>query len=319
MRTALVAIQLAIDADVLSSADAYRRHLQTAMARALDEAGPCDARLVVFPEVSGHLALFALAPPAAHKAKTLAGAFATAAVRRPLAVLRGVATARLLDPKHAVLTAIAPDGERWWKSVFGPLAKEYRAYIVAGSHLCVGGDGSLTNASLLFGPDGFLLATTDKVNLLVGKEDAGKGGLALHRGSPDVPIVDTPFGKLATLIAYDGFRVPHTPNERFVELGPRLADRGGVDIVANPSANPWAWSERGAQWANEGLASTLRDVPFARYGVTAHLVCHDVLDLLFEGRSEIVERRPDGVQTLGRMAAHDRGGHVTVVLDTENV
>lgn len=303
MKTALVAIQLAIDADVLSSADAYRRHLQAAMARALADVGPCDSRLVVFPEVAGHLAVFALAPPAAHKAKTLAGAFATAAVRRPLDVLRGFSTTRLLDPKHAVLAAIAPDAERWWKGVFGPLAKEHRAYIVAGSHLRVAADGALTNASFLFGPDGFLLATTDKVNLLPGIEDAAKGGLALHRGEPSsVPIVDTPFGKLVTLIDYDAYADAHTPHERFIAMAPRFAD-SGIAVVANPSANPVAFGPRGK-----------RDMGFAKYGVTALLV-GKVLDLAFEGTSEIIE----GTRTLARMAAPDRGGHVSVMLDTENV
>ena len=72
---------------------------------------------------------------AAHKAKTLGAALAAAAVRRPLEVLRGVATTRLLDPRHAVLAALAPDGERFWRGVFGPLARRHGAYVVAGSHL----------------------------------------------------------------------------------------------------------------------------------------------------------------------------------------
>ena len=53
---------------------------------------------------------------------------------------------------------------------------------------------------------------------------------------------------------------------------------------------------------------------FAKYGVTALLV-GKVLDLAFEGCSEIVE----GARVLTRMAAPDRGGHVSVMLDTENV
>ena len=317
----LVAIQLEINADVLSSSDSYRRHLEAAAARALDGAPDADARLVVFPEIAGHLALYALAPPAARRAKTLATALAASALRRPLDVLRGVATTRLLDPRHAVLAALAPDGERWWKSIFGPLAKRHDAYVVAGSHLRLAADGALTNASLLFGPDGFLCATTDKVNLVPGMEDGARGALALHRGSPEVPIVTTPFGRVATLVCYDGFREPHTRNERFVALGPRLAERGGVDIVANPAANPWPWKERwkfadegetqtrAEQWDTEGLCGTLRQVAFARYGITAHLV-GKVLDLAFEGRSEIVERDATGVRVLARAEHHDRGGHV---------
>lgn len=343
---ALVAVQLEIGASVLASADAYRRHLEGAGARAVDavnaqarERGVAPAaRIVVFPEIAGHLALYALAPARAQRAKTLAGALAASAVRRPLDVIRGVATTRLLDPRHAVLAALAPDGERWWKSVFGPLARRLDAYVVAGSHLRLGADGALTNASHVFAPDGRLLATTDKVNLVPGMEDGAPGAVdparrrrsgALHlrlaRGGPTIPIVDTPLGRVATLICYDAFREPHTRTERFVELGPLLAERGGVTVVANPAANPWPWRGpwtfnepgeqlvRDEQWRIEGLCGSLARTPFARYGITAHLVGH-VLDLTFEGASEIVERGPGGVAVLARADHHDRGGQVTAVV-----
>ena len=319
MRVALVAIQLEVRPDVLASSEAYQRHLEAQVARAVDAAGPADARLIVLPEVSGHLAIYALAGPRAHKSKTLAGALASAAVRRPLDVLRGAVTARVLEPRHAVLAALAPDAERWWKSVFGPLAKHHRAWIVAGSHFRLSPSGELTNASLTFDPDGRLVATTDKVNLVPGIEDGAKGGLGLCRGGADaVPIVDTPFGKLCTLICYDGFYKPHTPVERFEPVAARIAARGGVDVVANPAANPWPWRERWPfddrvrvdQWESEGLPATLRRTPFAKYGVTAHLVC-EVLDLHFDGVSEIVAG--DGTR-LARAEAPDRGGHVAATV-----
>jgi predicted amidohydrolase len=318
---ALVAVQLQIGPDVLSSPDAYRQHIAGATSRALAAAGATDARLLVFPEITGHLALYALAPPAARKAKTLGAALAASAVRRPLDVLRGVASTRLLDPKHAVLAALAPDGERYWKSVFGPLAREHRAYVVAGSYLRLAPDGELHNASLLFSPEGRLVATTDKVNLVPGMEDGARKGLALARGDANIPIVDTPLGRLATLICYDGFREPHTKNERFVEMPARLLERNGVDIVANPAANPWPWLERwkyadegetqsrAEQWNAEGLCGSLRRHPFAHYGITAHLV-GSVLDLQFDGQSEVVERTSSGeVSVLARAESHDRGGH----------
>jgi predicted amidohydrolase len=287
VNVALVGIQLAVDAEALASAESYRKHLEAAAAAALDGTSSADQRLVVFPEVAGHLALYALAPPRARKAKTLASALAQAAARRPLDVLRGVVTTRLLDARHAVLAAITPDGERWWKALFGPLARQYRAYIVAGSHLRLHADGSITNSSHLFAPDGSLVATTDKVNLLPGVEDGAPGGLALHRGDPDVPIVQTPFGRLATLIGYDACREPQTSHERFVRLGPRLVDRGGVDVVAHPAANP------------------LRKEPpieqISRFHVTAHLVCK-VLDLAFDGVSEILGA--EGHRRGGSVGAH---------------
>jgi predicted amidohydrolase len=325
VNAALVAVQLEIGPEILAEGAAYRAHIEAAAARALADVASADARLVVFPEIAGHLALYALAPPAAHKAKTLAAALAASAVRRPLDVLRGVATTRLLDARHAVLAALAPDGERFWKSVFGPLARRHAAYVVAGSYLRLGPDGELTNASLLFGPDGRLLATTDKVNLVPGMEDGARGGLALARGHLEVPIVQTPMGKLATLVCYDAFREAHTPFERFQPLGPRLVARGGVDIVANPAANPWPWQQRwkyadegetcsrAEQWETEGLCGSLRAAPFARFGVTAHLV-GKVLDLAFEGRSEIVERAGDDLRLLARSEHHDRGGHVTALV-----
>ncbi len=326
IQASLVAVQLEIGPDVLASPDAYRLHLEAAMGRAMSSADRADARLVVFPEIAGHLALYALAPAAARKAKTLAAALAASAVRRPLDVLRGVASTRLLDAKHAVLAALAPDGERFWKSVFGPLARAHKAYVVAGSFLRLAPDGELHNASLLYGPDGRLLATTDKVNLVPGVEDGAKGGLALARGNANVPIVDTPLGKVATLICYDGFREPHTRNERFVVMGKRLLERKGVDIIANPAANPWPWLDkwkyadegetqsRAEQWNTEGLCGSLRDAPFARFGITAHLV-GSVLDLRFDGVSEIVERTEAGeIRVLAKADTHDHGGHVHAIV-----
>jgi predicted amidohydrolase len=295
VRLAFAAIQLEIQEAVLASADAYRRHLEDAAVRALAGVS-ADARLVVFPEVAGHLALYALAPARARRARTLASALAVAAVRRPLEVLRGVAATRLLDPRHAVIAALAPDGERFWKSTFGPLARRLSAYVVAGSHLRLGARGELTNASLLFGPDGHLLATTDKVNLVPGTEDGARGGLALARGDADaLPIVDTPFGGLVTLIGYDGAGEPLTPLERFVPLAPRLVARGGVAVVAHPVAS---------------TRSELDATAFARYAVTAHLVGR-VLDLEFAGTSQILE----GERALARAGGVDRGENVVATAE----
>lgn len=328
---ALIAIQLEIDAGVLASGEAYRAHLDDVAACAVEDAGEAGARLIVFPEIAGHLALLALAPRAAHKAKSLGAALAASAIRRPLDVLRGAATARLLAPRHAVLAALAPDAERYWRSVFGPLARRHAAYVVAGSHLRLGPDGDLTNSSLLFAPDGRCIATTSKVNLVPGLEDAAPGGLGLARGElAQLPVTDTPFGALCTLICYDGFHEPHTSLERFVPVAPELARKGGVKVVANPAANPWPWlgtwppstlagglarapGTRADQWQREGLPGSLAAQPFAHYGVTAHLVGR-VLDLAFEGCSEIIERTGAGVRTLARAAQHERGGHVVATV-----
>jgi predicted amidohydrolase len=331
MNVALVAVQLEVDPAVVATADTYRAAIDDAAACAVEEAGSAEARFIVFPEIAGHLALLALAPPAAHRAKSLGSALAAAAMRRPLEVLWGVAAARTLQPKHAVLAALAPSGEQYWRSVFGPLARRHDAWVVAGSHLRLSPAGDLTNASMLFAPDGRCVAVTDKVNLVPGMEDAAPGGLGLARGTAEeLPIVEAPFGRVCTLICYDGFAEPHTSLERFVPLGPSVAAKGGVTIAANPAANPWYWDEpwppkklvggmeravgtRADQWAREGMRASLAADAFARYGVTAHLVGH-VLDLHFDGASEILERSGDGVRVLARAGQHASGGHVVAVV-----
>ena len=63
----------------------------------------------------------------------------------------------------------------------------------------------------------------------------------------------------------------------------------------------------------EGLPGSLARMPFARWGITAHLV-GGVLDLRFEGQSEIVERDARGVRRIARAELHDRGGHVAVTV-----
>nr|HEX4317534.1 nitrilase-related carbon-nitrogen hydrolase [Kofleriaceae bacterium] len=298
----LIAVQLEIGDAVLASPDAYRSALDRAAAAAIADAPRSDATLLVFPELAGHLALYAQTPPRARRARTLAAALGSAALRRPLDVLRGVATAHVLDPRHAVLAALAPDGERMWRAIFGPLARRHGCFVVAGSHLRLAPNGELTNASLLFAADGRLLATTDKVNLVPGLEDGSPTALKLARGTAArVPIVDTetPLGKLATLIGYDGARAPRTTGERWESVGDRLALRGGVDVVANPSANA------------DGLPATLAARGVARFGVTAHLVGR-VLDLAFGGCSEIVAADPatGAVRVLSRAPDASHGGHV---------
>jgi predicted amidohydrolase len=193
-----------------------------------------------------------------------------------------------------------PAADRLMREVFSAVARRHRAFVVAGSHLRPAA-GALTNTSYTFDPLGRLVATTHKANLVPGMEDDAPGGLGLARGHAGrLPVVDAPWGRLATLICYDGFCRPHTPNERFVFMGER-ADALGVDVIANPSANPWPWNQRWVfappgsrllrreQWQSEGLPATLRGLGRVRYAVTAHL-CAEIFDLRFEGTSQIMAR-----------------------------
>ena len=187
--------------------------------------------------------------------------------------------------------------------MFGPLARRHGAHVVAGSHLRLSPDGELTNASFLFAPDGRLLATTDKMNLSPGIEDGSPGALRLARGAAArVPIVDThsALGRVATLIGYDACREPLGPGERWEQVGDRLAQRGGADVVATRARSPRADARRDARRARRRALRRDRAPRRARA----------------RPRVRRRERDPRGrpatgaVTTLARVADPARGGHV---------
>ncbi|MCB9563879.1 MAG: carbon-nitrogen hydrolase family protein [Kofleriaceae bacterium] len=326
MTVALIAVQLEIPMAVLDGGDRLRAHVEAAAAAAVDAAPVAADRLLVFPEATGHLVPLALGPAAARRARTLGDAMAQIALRRPWSVARGLLDARSPRADHAVILAFAADVDRWMRATFAAIARRHRATVVAGSYLRVRADGGVANSSLTFGPDGRLVATTDKVNLVPFLEDRRAGGLALSRGAAEaVPVIDCGWGRLATLICYDAFREPHTASERFVPVAARV-DAAGADVIANPAANPWPWQlgwihadpgehvTRAEQWRNEGLPATLAGLHHARWGVTAHLVAR-LLDLRFEGASEILRRDGDRVTQVARAADHRHAGHVAVVAE----
>jgi predicted amidohydrolase len=169
--------------------------------------------------------------------------------------------------------------------------------VVAGSGLFPReGSARVHNTSYMFDPDGRVVAVTRKVNLVPTQEDV----LGLLPGSPDdLAVVDTPFGRVGTLICYDGFREPHTGGEPgWVRCGPVL-DGLGATIVAQPSANAWAWDApwafnepgetllRSEQWFAEGFAREMRDLVNVRYAVNPQLVGTE-LDHVFEAPSLIL-------------------------------
>jgi predicted amidohydrolase len=176
---------------------------------------------------------------------------------------------------------------------FARFARRHGAWVVAGSALLPRGR-EVSNTSLTFAPDGRVAGETRKVNLVPTMEDV----LGLTPGAPDeVHATPTPFGRVTTLVCYDGFAVSHRRAElRFTPMVPRVAS--ATDVLAHPAANPWPWDEpwtfgdrpapprpRSAQWMDEGLACALASTSIP-YAVTAHLVGR-VLDNRFDGRSQI--------------------------------
>jgi predicted amidohydrolase len=174
-------------------------------------------------------------------------------------------------------------------------------------------DARLYNLAYTFAPDGRCLAVTRKVNLVPTLEDT----LPLTAGRPEnVAPIATECGPVGVMICYDGFAEPHTEREpHFRPLGGHLA-AAGAELIAQPSANPWAWNERWVfcgpgedqlrrdQWLAEGLFTQLRAMPGVRYAVNPQLV-GDLLGTRFDGRSYIFGRDATGAPTIVAAASRD--------------
>ena len=235
-------------------------------------------------------------------------------LRHPLRLLATMARHRVASPTAAVLLAESPKMHRIYRRAFAAVARRLEATVVAGSIILPENaagldaetlrprDGRLYNLSYTFAPDGRCVDVTRKVHLVPTLEDV----LPLTPGPAEaLTPIESACGRIGVLICYDGFAEPHTAREpHFRPLGARLA-AAGVEIVAQPSANPWPWNEpwvfcqpgerqlRREQWLREGLYRQLADMPGVRYAVNPQLI-GDILGNRFDGRSFIFARSAAG-------------------------
>ena len=114
-------------------------------------------------------------------------------------------------------------------TVMASLARELGIHLLAGSILeAAGGDHKVYNTSLLFSPEGNLLAKYRKIHLF----DVGlKDGVSVlesetRRAGKEVVVAETEFCPMGLTICYD---------LRFPELYRRLVERGS-EIIFVPSA-----------------------------------------------------------------------------------
>jgi len=114
-------------------------------------------------------------------------------------------------------------------TLMASLARELGIYLLAGSILeSTGGDNKVYNTSLLFSPEGNLLAKYRKIHLF----DVGlKDGVTVlesetRRAGEEVVVAETEFCPMGLTICYD---------LRFPELYRRLVERG-CEIIFVPSA-----------------------------------------------------------------------------------
>ncbi len=281
--------------------------------------------LVVFPEHIGTFLSLAGYADLLAAGDTVDTLLRRAALRRPLHLARTMLAHRTRSPAAAVLLGESPKMHAIYRRVFRDVARRLGATVVAGSAILPENargldadtlaprDNRLFNASYTFAPDGRCVNVTKKVHLVPTLEDA----LPLRPGhAGELVPIDADCGRVGVMVCYDGFRVPHTHQEpAFRALGGRLA-AAGVEIVAQPSANPWPWNERWPfcdpgesqlrreQWLDEGLFSQLAAMPGVRYAVNPQLI-GEILGNRFDGRSYIFARADDGTVTIIAAATTD--------------
>lgn len=128
---------------------------------------------------------------------------------------------RLLDglPEEAALEEVA---------VFADAAKTHGAWLLIGSLAASDGAGKAANRSLLFSPDGAIVARYDKLHMFDVDLPGGESWKESKVYAPgaEAVLVETPFAKLGLSICYD---------VRFPSLYRRLA-QAGAEILCVPAA-----------------------------------------------------------------------------------
>jgi predicted amidohydrolase len=211
--------------------------------------------------------------------------------------IRNIASAMplLLRPSlsvpRALLLTLAARMREVYVSTFGNLAARHSVYIAAGSILLPMDDTRdhrVYNRFFLFGPDGSIVNTAEKVNLI---DLEAADGLDLSAGAAEaLSVWRTPIGNFAPVICYDAWDA---------QLVGRLVSEGAQMLLV-PSANPEPWSEQVLAERREGAYARVRELGVP--GVEPFAV-GSLAGLTFEGRSWILAPnpdRPDGVETLAR-------------------
>ena len=264
-----------------------------------------EKTIVVFPEYLGAWLVAADEKQSVYRAPTVDRAATIIAASNLLSFLPRLPSAGAPErARRALLNMKADSMARIYQRVFSQLAQTYRVTIVAGSVILptpqlrdgalLSGRGPLYNASVVYGPDGRALAPVVKKAFPVAEE---LRYIKADRAD-DLPVFDTPAGRLAVLICADSW-YPQ-PYQHLKSHHP--------DIIAVPaflySAGQWEkpWTgysgaptpdgvdrndigllTEGQAWMKYSLPARLRDSG-ARAGIGVFLQCR-LWDLTSDGQT----------------------------------
>ncbi len=258
------------------------------MHRRVQEAAAAGAHLVAFPE-DNNLSLLGMLPGVEEMGESITDELPGEAP--PAAA--GAPEISLADVIRYAGPVMAP----FLSELYSTLAGAYGLYLMAGSFLLPEGD-KVVNRSFLYGPDGKLIGTQDKVHLMPLEAEWGisaGGGFELF---------ETAAGKIAVPVCMDA-----TFYETF-----RILELKGAEIVILPIANPEPYN----YWlALRGIWPRVQECPL--YGIKSALV-GNLLGFEFTGRAGIfapVELTPDGTGVLAEVDSPEKEGIALAEIDLE--
>lgn len=277
------AVQFKLKMDDYKNKEIFRKRIYSIMDNIRSSVDASCPLLVAFPEDIGTpMLLFGMFDSVSRK-KNFAGAVQSIIMANLLKVLKykikhGVSFIR------SVLLAKGLDMERDYIDIFSSAAKDFDAYIAAGSitlpdvqyengkRKVAGRD--VYNVSYFFGPDS-IIGRQKKVHLV---DFEGKSGFDLSPGNiDDIDVFDTPFGRVGIAICLDAFKE---------DVCDKLQSKG-CDILVQPSANNREWSAWQQQdWLNGSYLAARVKKKF-KYAINPMMNGH-ILDLSFEGQSSII-------------------------------
>ncbi|NLZ28344.1 MAG: nitrilase [Firmicutes bacterium] len=280
LKVAALQVKICLFKDPLDYANEMHRRIKEALA--------AGVHLVAFPE-DNNLSLLGMLPGVEEMGKALSDGNLQDA---PAAAVPEITIA---DVIHYIGPVIAP----FLDNLYSSLAAAYGLYLMAGSFILPDGD-NVVNRSFLYGPDGRLIGSQDKVHLMPIETEWG-----ISPGT-EFKLFETAAGRIAIPVCMDASYF-----ETF-----RILELQGAEIVIIPIANPEPYN----YWlALRGIWPRVQECPV--YGIKSALV-GNLLGFTFTGRAGIFapsELTPDGSGVLAEVASPETEGMAVAEIDLDRL
>ncbi len=272
----IACVQMKLAAKDYYTEEAFQEKIMNLMAKVREKSGE-GPLLAVFPE---HIGTFCLLCNESDRIWS-SSSFAQATSRLVQTHFITVGQYKLFKRvswAKALLMAKSAEAERIYLSAFQKAAREFEAWIVAGSAVMRWGQTNrVYNTSPVITPSGDVIYRQHKMYLV---DMEGKGGLDLNAAPFNyMSVVKSPFGRLGVAICLDAF---------YEEVWERLRLLG-AKILIQPSANNGPWNEwQQEDWLRSGYKAVYLERQFD-LAINPMLV-GNLWDLAFEGQSAIINQ-----------------------------